>query len=106
MDEQTPQQDTPVMTATPVTPVNPPSNYLIWAILATLFCCLPLGIVSIIYAAQVNTKWQAGDVDGAKSSSRNALIWTLVSVGIGIVSVIIAFIFGLAAAILNNVFNW
>jgi hypothetical protein len=26
-------------------------NHLVWAILATLFCCLPLGIVSIVYAA-------------------------------------------------------
>ncbi|WP_010343070.1 CD225/dispanin family protein, partial [Xanthomonas sacchari] len=25
------------------------SNNLVWAILTTLFCCLPLGIVSIVY---------------------------------------------------------
>ena len=29
-------------------------NHLVWAILATLFCCLPTGIVSIIHAAKVN----------------------------------------------------
>ena len=35
----------------------PPPNNLVWAILSTLFCCLPLGIVSIVYAAQVNGKY-------------------------------------------------
>ena len=36
-------------------------NYLVQAILTTLFCCLPFGIVAIVYAAQVNTKIEAGD---------------------------------------------
>ena len=35
-------------------------NHLVWAILSTLFCCLPLGIVSIVFAAQVNGKLAAG----------------------------------------------
>jgi hypothetical protein len=35
-------------------------NYLIPAIIS-LFCCLPLGIVGVIFAAQVNGKVQAGD---------------------------------------------
>ena len=28
----------------------PPPNYLVWAILATIFCCLPLGIPAIVMA--------------------------------------------------------
>lgn len=44
-------------------------NHLVWAILATLFCCLPGGIVSIVYAAQVNGKIAAGDLAGARDSS-------------------------------------
>ena len=35
-------------------------NYLVFAILATVFCCLPTGIPAIVYAAQVNGKLQAG----------------------------------------------
>ena len=31
------------------------SNYLVLAIIS-LFCCLPLGIVAVIFAAQVNGK--------------------------------------------------
>ncbi len=95
MDEQAPLQETMV---------TPPSNYLILAILATILCCLPLGIVSIVYAAQVNTKWQAGDTEGAKQYSRNALIWALVSAGIGVIAAIIAIVAGFAAALIENVF--
>jgi uncharacterized membrane protein YvbJ len=37
-------------------PIEPkPDNYLVWSILATLFCCLIPGIVAIVYAAQVDT---------------------------------------------------
>lgn len=49
-----------------------PDNHLVWAILSTVLCCLPLGIVSIVYAAQVNDKWLRGDVAGAMESSRKA----------------------------------
>jgi hypothetical protein len=56
---------------------SPPPNNLVWAILVTLFCCLPFGIVSIVYAAQVNGKWQAGDAAGAQESSRKARQWAI-----------------------------
>ena len=45
-------------------------NYLVHAILCTLFCCLPLGIVAIVYAAQVNTKAAAGDIEIGRASCR------------------------------------
>ncbi|MDR1825185.1 MAG: CD225/dispanin family protein [Bifidobacteriaceae bacterium] len=54
----------------PATP--PPSNYLVFAILTTLFCCLPLGVASIVFAAQVNSKWAMGDYQGALESSNKA----------------------------------
>jgi Interferon-induced transmembrane protein len=54
----------------PTTP--PPPNNLVWAILTTIFCCLPAGVVSIVYAAQVNSKWAQGDVAGAQKASQNA----------------------------------
>jgi len=50
-------------------------NNLVWAILATLFCCLPLGIPAIVYASQVDGKAAAGDVAGAESASKAALTW-------------------------------
>jgi len=70
----------------------PPPNYLVWAILTTILCCLPFGIVSIVYAAQVNSKWTAGDYEGAKLSSKNAKIWAWVAFAIGIAGALIWFI--------------
>jgi hypothetical protein len=55
----------------------------VWAILSTIFCCLPAGIVSIVYAAQVNSKHAAGDVAGAQESSRRARTWAIVSAAVG-----------------------
>ena len=59
-------------------------NYLVQAILVTIFCCLPFGIVSIVYAAQVNGKIASGDVTGATRSSEQAKLWAWVSLSIGI----------------------
>jgi len=68
------------------------SSNLVFAILATLFCCLPFGIVAIVYAAQVNGKLQAGDYNGAVDSSKKAAMWSWVSFGIGLVGIILCFI--------------
>jgi hypothetical protein len=61
-------------------------NHLVPAILCTIFCCLPLGIPAIVFAAQVNTKLQAGDVPGALESSRKAKTWCWVAFWVGIIS--------------------
>jgi hypothetical protein len=71
----------------------PPPNYLVWAILSTIFCCLPFGVASIVFAAQVNGKWQAGDYAGAKDSSdkaRRFAIWAAIA---GVVVDVIYIIF-------------
>lgn len=51
---------------------TPPENYLIWAILATIFCCWPFGIPAIINASKVDSAFNRGDYAGAKEYSRNA----------------------------------
>ena len=71
---------------------QPISNYLIPAIFATVCCCLPLGIVSIVYAAQVNGKLAAGDVAGARQSAGNAKMWFWISLGLGLAFVVLQFI--------------
>jgi len=74
----------------------PPQNYLVWAILSTLFCCLPLGIVSIVFAAQVNSKYAAGDVQGALDSSQKAkkfAIWSAIA------GVVVGIIYGILIAV-------
>ncbi len=59
-----------------------PKNYLVESILVTIFCCLPLGIVGIVFASQVNTKFDARDYQGAIKASKDAkkwMIWGLIS---------------------------
>ncbi len=76
-------------------PVPRVPNYLVQAILVTIFCCLPLGIVSIVYAAQVNGKIAAGDFDGARRASESAKTWAWISFGSGLGFGLIALIVGL-----------
>ena len=66
-------------------PPNVP-NYLVQSIVTTLCCCLPFGIVALVYSAQVNSKLAAGDVAGAQASSKNAKTWAIVALIAGIVS--------------------
>lgn len=61
-------------------------NYLVHAVLASFCCCLPLGIVAMIYAAQVNSKLHAGDVAGATASSKNAKMWSFIALGAGVLT--------------------
>ena len=63
---------------------NKPENFLTTAIVTTLCCCLPLGIVSIVYASQVDSKFNAGDYQGAINASNNAKTWAWISFGIGL----------------------
>lgn len=61
---------------------SPPDNYLVWAVLSTILCCLPLGIVSIIESSKVNERWARGDYEGAKRASESAkkfAIWSAVA---------------------------
>ena len=78
--------------------VNIP-NYLVFAILTTVLCCLPAGIPAIIYAAQVNSKLQMGDIAGAQASSNNAKMWCWVAFGIGLASIGIWILLALVGAI-------
>jgi len=72
-----------------VGPVQRIPNYLAQSILVTLFCCVPFGIVAIVYSAQVNGKVQAGDIQGAMASSGKARMWAWLSFGIGFAWVLV-----------------
>ncbi|HKO55598.1 MAG TPA: CD225/dispanin family protein [Thermoanaerobaculia bacterium] len=74
--------------AAPAAPGSVP-NYLVQSILVTLCCCLPAGIVAIVYAAQVNSKLNAGDIAGAEEASRNAKLWSWIGFGVGILVIVI-----------------
>jgi uncharacterized membrane protein YvbJ len=66
-----------------------PESYLIWSILATLLCCPIPGIVSIVFAAQVDSRYNAGDVAGATDASNKAKTWAIVAAALGIMGSIL-----------------
>jgi|BarGraIncu00222A_1022003.scaffolds.fasta_scaffold88867_2 hypothetical protein len=71
----------------------PPPNYLLWAILTTIFCFWPVGIVSIVFSTQVNAKWASGDLEGAQASSRKAKTFAIVTAAVGLFAAVIVFLF-------------
>lgn len=79
--------------AVPPQQVQSIPNYLVQSILVTLFCCLPFGIVAIVYSAQVNGKIQVGNIQGAIDASRKAKMWGWISFGVGLGAIAIYFIF-------------
>lgn len=58
-------------------------SHLVLSILATLFCCLPFGVVGIVFASQVSSKLAAGDWAGAQKASKNAALWSWLAIGAG-----------------------
>ena len=62
-------------------------NYLVPAIIS-LFCCLPIGIVGVIFAAQVNGKVAAGDTAGALDAAKKAKMFSFIAIGLGILGIV------------------
>lgn len=88
-------------------PVNVP-NYLVLSILS-LFCCTPLGIVAVIFAAQVNGKVATGDTAGALDASKKAKMFSFISIGLGIAGIVCYVLFFLIMGIglgLSNANNY
>jgi hypothetical protein len=72
-----------------------PPTYLAQAILATLFCCMPFGVAAIVQSSQVSSAWASGNRDLAYQKSKEALMWTNVSVIVWLVIAALGLILGL-----------
>lgn len=70
-----------------------PDNNLVWAILCTILCCLPLGVVAIVYACKVNDRYAMGDFNGAIDASQKAKKWSLYGLIASVAFAILYFIF-------------
>lgn len=72
----------------------PPTN-LVWAILSTILCFTIFGIIAIVYAAKVSSRYRIGDIATAKKFSDRAAMWSILSITIGVVTAPIYYIFQL-----------
>jgi hypothetical protein len=57
-----------------------PRNYLVPSILMLIFTLPPLSVVSLIFAAQVDSNYQRGNYEAAVKASERAKIWGIVNV--------------------------
>ena len=80
-----------------------PKNWLVESILVTIFCCLPFGIVGIVYSSSVNSKYDSGDYAGAQLQSKEAGKWTKIAFWVGLSGLILYFI--LLFTSLSNTFS-
>lgn len=64
-------------------------TYLAHSIAMTLLCCLPFGIVGIVYAAKVGTMQAAGQYEEAVEASDKARMWCWLSFGCGLVGIML-----------------
>lgn len=60
-----------------------PSSYLPWALIITFMCCLPAGIVAIIFSSKVESRYAAGDYIGSEKASSTAMAWCIIGVVLG-----------------------
>lgn len=79
-----------------------PDNNLVLAIICTVCCCLPLGIVGIVKASKVNGLYLAKQYEAAELASKEAKKWSLIGIGVGVViEIIYMIVYG--AAIFANI---
>lgn len=74
-------------------PLYKPDSYLILSIISTIFGCLPLGIVAIIYASKVENLYFNGRYEEACHASNEAKKWSIISLIVLAVMLVLYFIF-------------
>lgn len=81
-----------------------PDNFMVWAILSTIFCCIPTGIAAIVNANDVDTLWYEGKHQKSIEAMKDARKWTFISLGIGIASYVAAGLFGMSGVLFVQLF--
>lgn len=80
-----------------------PKSWLLESILVTILCCMPFGIVGIVYAIRVNSLYDQTDYEEAKRVSDNAKRWTTIGFIIGIIAFLIGVILMFSMGMLREV---
>lgn len=62
---------------------TPSPTYIAPAILVTIFCCQPFGIVAIVYAAIAMGKNSSNEYDAAFEAAKKAKMWSWIGFGVG-----------------------
>jgi hypothetical protein len=86
-------------------PAQEPDNYLVWAILCTVLCCLPFGIVSLVNSNKVSGLWAQGRYAESQAAADNAKKWAIIGAISGpiiYVIVIVIYVALVAAVVVHD----
>ncbi len=56
-----------------------PDTYLVWAILTTLLCFMPFGVVAIVYSIKADSYWTTKRWGEAYEAARKSKNWSIAS---------------------------
>ena len=70
-----------------------PDSHMVLAILTTIFCCLPLGIVAILQANKVDKFYHMGEYDEANAASQSAKKWSIIGIIVGFISICLSLLY-------------
>ena len=73
------------------------NTWLIPAILVTVLCCMPFGLVSVIFATKANNALNTGNYQQAQIDSERAKIWFFVALVLGFISTVLYVLATIAA---------
>ena len=77
----------------------PPKSWMVESILVLIFCCLPFGIVGVVYASKVDGLYHSGRYAEAEQASRDAGKWTKIGFFLGLAVIALYIILIAAGAI-------
>lgn len=80
--------------------------YLVLSIISTLCCCLPFGVVGIVFSAKINSAMLAGNLEEAQNNAKMARIWIIVSFAIGILTWLIYMILIVTGAVSGSAYYY
>lgn len=80
--------------------------YLVLSILSTLCCCLPFGVVGIVFSAKINSSMAAGNLEEAQKNAKIARIWIIVSFVLGILTWVIYMMLILTGAVSGSAYYY
>lgn len=85
---------------------NVPDTHLVLAILTTLFCCLPFGLISLVYSIQAFMSQNSGNMQLAEYYSSKALYWGRIALWCGAAMYIIYFLFFALPIMISGLYNY
>lgn len=70
-----------------------PPAYLVWAIISTVLCCIPLGIPAIVFSTKTRQAIKQGDLEKARKMSDRTQWFIILAIVLGLISMPLQLVF-------------